>query len=79
MTRSMLKAKKCQRFYGEAAPTAIYILNKCLTKKIVKKTPYDKIMISKDVLMDERKVYNWIQGSIRHEQDKVKIVLEEDQ
>lgn len=42
MIRSMLKAKKCQRYFGGvAALTTIYILNKCPAKKIIKKTPYD--------------------------------------
>lgn len=42
MTRSMLKAKEVpKRFWGEVALTTIHILNRCLTKKIVEKTPYE--------------------------------------
>lgn len=42
MTRSILKAKAMpKRFWGEAASTAVYILNRCSIKKIVEKTPYD--------------------------------------
>lgn len=39
----------------------------------------DKLVINMDVLVDESKWWNWIQGSIRHEQDVTEIVLEEDQ
>lgn len=39
----------------------------------------DKLVISRDVLVDEIKGWNWTQGSIWHEQDTIEIVLEEDQ
>lgn len=39
----------------------------------------DKLVISRDVLVDERKGWDWSQGSIRHELDTITIVLEEDQ
>lgn len=42
MVRSMLKAKEMQnRFWGEAVLRAMYILNRCPTKKIVNKTNYE--------------------------------------
>ena len=42
MTRSMLKAKEIPKiFWGEAVSTVVYILNRCSTKKIVEKTPYE--------------------------------------
>lgn len=37
-----MKAKEMpKRFWSKAASTAVYILNKCPTMKIVKKTPYE--------------------------------------
>ena len=137
MTRSMLKAKEVpKRFWAEAASTAVYILNRCPTKKLVEKTPYeawtgskpkvshlrvfgsicfrhvpeqlrkklddrsqamvfigyhstgayklyspndDKLMISRDVLVDESKGWDWSQSSVRQESDTVTTVFEEDQ
>jgi hypothetical protein len=38
----MLKAKDMpKRFWAEAASTTVYILNRCPTKRIVGKTPYE--------------------------------------
>lgn len=39
----------------------------------------DKLVISRDVLVDERNGSNWHHGSFQHEKDPIKIVLEEDQ
>ena len=122
MTRSMLKAKDMpKRFWVEAASTAVYILNRCPTNKIVEKTPHeawtgskpnvshlrafglmcfrhvpeqlrkkldnqseimvligyystgtyklyspneDKLVISRDVLVDENKGWDWSQSSV---------------
>lgn len=122
MTSSMLKAKDIpKRYWGETTSVSVYILNKCPTKKIIEKTPYevrarlnpnvshlrvfgsmyskhvadklrrnlddpshvtvligyhstgaynlyspndDKLVISRDVLVDERKGWNWTQGSV---------------
>ena len=37
-----MKAKDMpKRFWAEAASTAVYILNRCPTKKLVEKTPYE--------------------------------------
>lgn len=42
MSRSMLKAKAMsKRFWGEEVSTIVYILNRCPTKKIMIKTPYE--------------------------------------
>lgn len=42
MSGSMLKAKGMPTtFWGEATSIAVYILNICPTKKMVKKTPYE--------------------------------------
>lgn len=42
LTKSLLKAKETpKRFYGDAISTTVYILNRCPTKKIRNKTPYE--------------------------------------
>lgn len=42
MTKSMLKAKDLEkRFWAKTTLTIIYILNRCPTKKVVEKTPYE--------------------------------------
>lgn len=42
MTKSMLKSKDMpNRFWAEATLTTTYIINRCPTKKMVEKTPYE--------------------------------------
>ncbi|GAU22886.1 hypothetical protein TSUD_376970 [Trifolium subterraneum] len=42
MARSMLKGKGMpNRFWAEAAATSVYIINRCPTKKLLDKTPYE--------------------------------------
>ncbi|MCI53892.1 copia-type polyprotein, partial [Trifolium medium] len=42
MARSMLKGKGMpNRFRAEAAATSVYIINRCPTKKLLDKTPYE--------------------------------------
>ena len=42
MTRCMLKFKKISKgFWGEAITTATYILNRCPTKALVDRTPFE--------------------------------------
>lgn len=39
----------------------------------------DKLVINQDVLVDERKWWDWSQGSVRQEQETVTIMLDKDQ
>ena len=42
MARSMMKAKgMLARFWGEVVTTAVFILNRCLTKALMGKTPFE--------------------------------------
>ena len=44
MTKCMLKFKKISKgFWGEAITTTTYIVNRCLTKALVDKTPFEAL------------------------------------
>ena len=66
MTRSMLKVMMLIG-YNSTSSYKLYSPNN------------DKLVVSRDVLVDERKGRNWIQGSIKLEKDTVETVLEKDQ